>query len=496
MKEVVCCIDMGTSRIKAALFDEHGHMVSLAHSPVPASNQEDYSFDAEAHLSSALMLIRNLLERLPQSIHISAVTVTNQRASIVPVGSDGRALGYARSWQDTSSIHAMDRFAEIFDMGHFSNITGLPYSSLWSLSKVLQIKNENLELYGKASKFVLLHDFVLNHLGTIDFITDFSNASVSGFFDLKKSVWSDEILEVAGIELSRLPRLFQAGTRVGIVNKEISEATGLKAGTPLIVGGGDQQCAALGMGVIKPEDAGLCLGTVAVISCPVKYPVTNAAERFFCTTHVAPDCWIVEGIHNTFGSSVKWICEILHVITIEELENIARQSIPGASGVIFLPFLAGIGSPDFDSKVNGAFLGLTLARTRSDIARAVFEGIAFEMRRILDAMEHYSPVRQMIVSGGTGGQAMIYQILANLTGRRLFLSNVPETTLLGAAILAWMGVGRFHDVTEGIRVCAEKPTQTIEPSDNRYEQEYQMYCQLVETVRKHHSANCELFGGS
>jgi xylulokinase len=485
MKELVCCLDFGTTRIKAAFIDENGNVAAICGEQAPGGDN-DFEFDVEAHFQTGLRLIRKMSSENGEAAKtVAAVSVTNQRATIVAVGEGGVPVGSAVSWLDTRCEKNFSNFIAKYGAARFTCITGLPASALWSLPKILWLRETRPEIFSRTEKFVLLHDYILRRFGAEEFITDYSNASLAGLLDIEKLTWSGEILEAAGLEESRLPRLMPAGSIAGRLSDEASSSAGLTAGIPIVVGGGDQQCAALGVGALDEGDAGLCLGTAAVISCPVGRPVRDSAGGFFCTAHVVPGRWVLEGFHNTFGSAVNWVSDMLGAAKVQELEALASASPPGAAGVTFLPFLAGIGSPDFDSSVRGAFLGLGLEHGRGDMARAAIEGVCFEMRRILDAAGPYVRIGRIIVAGGLSAGSVISNSLAGITGRELLLRETPETTLIGAAIIAWTGAGKFGGVRDGAKFCSggAKHNAVSVKADATLEDRYNLYKRRVVVVR-------------
>jgi len=245
-----------------------------------------------------------------------------------------------------------------------------------------------------------------------------------------------------------LPEWVDSGAIVGKLSRKAARLTGLVEGTPLVAGGGDQQCAALGLGVLEPESAALCIGTAGVISHPSGRPVLDAHGKFFCTAHAAPGRFVLEGILNSFGSSLQWAVATLGLSHIAELEQLASNAPPGAGGTLFIPYLAGVGSPDHNSAARGIFAGLDLSTSGENLARAVFEGLSCETARILDAMDPGGFIRTLHLSGGLATVPFMASSLADLTGRNLLVSQSAEASLAGAAILAWTGAGAFESVSK------------------------------------------------
>jgi sugar (pentulose or hexulose) kinase len=446
MARAVCALDLGTTHLKAAVLDDALRVLGSAavDAPITPGLDAGHELDADAVAAAASGAVRDALARSGiGAADVAALAITNQRATLVPVGADGRACGPALSWQDPRPAGRVDAFAERLSPARFQAICGLPPSTLWSLAKILWLRAEAPGIWARTTRLVLLHDYVLHRLGVDDFVTDPSNASLTGLLDLARLVWSPEILAAADLPVASLPRLAPAGARVGGLSREAAGATGLLAGTPLVVGGGDQQCAALGLGVVEPGQAGVCLGTAAVISCPVARPVLEAPSPAFCTAHVVPGRYVREGIHSNFGSALAWAAGVLAGGDVAKLEVLAGT---GHAGALFVPHLSGSGSPDFNARARGAFVGLELAMGPHDLARAAYEGVALELRRILDSLEPQGAISRLVLAGGAR-HSLVAATLARLCGRELLQTPREEATLVGAAQLAWRGIGREFDAS-------------------------------------------------
>lgn len=481
MGETVCCVDLGTSRIKGALIDPKGALVAHSSCPAPPPKLSGggVELDAEATFEATCRCVAEVVGG-GAGAEVVGVALTGQRATVVPVAPGGRAAGPALSWQDTRGQEQLDRLRRVLPPADMVAITGLPPSTLWSLSKILWLRERSTGAAAEPMQYTLLADYVLSRLGAGELVTDPSNASLTSLLDLKRLDWSPEVLAAAGIDASMLPRIEPSGAEVGALDGEVARRTGLAQGTPLVLGGGDQQCAALGLAVCDPGDVGLCVGTAAVVSCPTDRPSFDQGGGWFCTAHVIPDRWVVEGIHNSFGSSLTWARELLGLDRPEDLPALARESSEGAGGVTYLPFLAGIGSPDFDPAVRGGLEGLDLSTTRAEVARAVLEGVSLEVRRILDALETGARPRRLELAGGATDR-YYGQVLADVLGLPLGVSSTPEASLLGAAILAWTAAGRYESPAQGARSVAARGSREIVPGPSRdwVARGYQRYLKLV-----------------
>ncbi len=480
--DLVVCLDLGTTRIKGGAFAPDGTMVTSAAAPVPPlENWRGFlSFNPPAYREAALRVLAETAGGLDDPGRVRGLALTNQRATVVPAREDGTPAGPALSWQDTSGDARLAAFLTGFGAERFSAITGLPPSALWSLGKILRLREAAPEVFAAADRIVLLHDYILRSLGAGEFLADASNASATGLLDLSQRAWSGELLRAAGLSPARLPRLVPPGSPAGTLSPAAARAAGLEAGIPLIVGGGDQQCAALGIGALDPGEVALSLGTAAVLSCPVGEPGAGAAGRFFCTAHILPGRWVLEGIHNAFAASIQWAVSALGLSSLGAIEEALKKSPPGSDGVRFLPFLSGIGTPDYQASAAGTFLGLRPTHTPADLMRSVCEGVLLETRRLIDAAREETDLRRLLAGGGftAGGFG---QLLADVLGRELAVTGAAEVSLLGAAALAWTGIGGFENAADAGRRLAARGCRTLAPlAENNYDAVYAGYLRDVE----------------
>jgi xylulokinase len=489
MTHAVCCIDLGTTRVKAAFIDAEGGIIAFSGSGEQEFKKEYgiRGLDAAGIFNTVCELVKSCFEKgNVNASEVKAVVVTGQRATVLPVDAKGLPLTPAIPWHDTNCEKDIELFIKKMGADRFTEITGLPPSALWSLGKILWYGKTSPELYGKTGKFVLLNDYVNWRFGADLFITDYSSASVFGLLDLNELSWSDEMCREAGVRKDALPLLVGSGTEIGKINGETAQATGLLEGTPLIAGGGDQQCAALGAGAVSQGDASLCLGTAAVISCPLDRPMIGLYPGLFCTANVLRGMWMLEGINNSFSGAIDWACGILGVGKTVNIDRIYNDVPPGAGGITFFPFLSGIGSPDYKAGVRGAFLGLDTSHGKEEIIRAVIEGIVMETYRIIESIAGHFDLKGIILSGGPSALKSITSCFANLAGMDVYLNRNTETTLLGAALLATAKL-EGAPVEKIAGAWASPAMEKAEPGDdaNGLRRAYNLYLERIEAARKY-----------
>jgi PAS domain S-box-containing protein len=486
MDKAVCCIDLGTTRLKLAAVDATGRILAMVDGPASPLLQEGdaVQFDPEHTWLSVCDLFSRLWESGVRPEQVLGVVPTCQRATVIPVDLDGAPVAHAISWQDKRGQEAITRFTEAYGIQRFRRDTGLPPSALWTLGKLLEIRESKPAFRRDVARYLLVNDFILRRLGARSWVTDPSNASLTGLFSITDLSWSREILAAAHIDASRLPQIRPSGTSCGTVSREASRLTGLEPRTLLVLGGGDQQCAALGLGAIESWQAALSLGTAAVVSCPIDRVANDADAGAFCTVHVVPGYWVLEGIHNAFGSTLRWAANLLGVDG-PTLEALGSECDQGTTGPVFLPLLAGAGTPDFDPSMKGWLAAIDLGHDRASVAHAVLAGLAMEMRRMIEAVDPEYRIEEILLAGGGARSAVFLQELADTVGRRLLKRSTSEAGIVGAAMLGWTNLGLTSSVKETCNVfLAHDERQSIEPRDVfGGEERYKTYLQHVGVAR-------------
>jgi len=445
-------VDCGTSTIKAGLFDGEGQRVSLAttsvrclfHADGRVTQDVDEVFDAVLHsLRDALACHR------VKPTQVAALCIANQRATVLPLDRQGDPFQPAISWQDMTGAPAVARLRRQMSDANYYQITGLPIHAVFTLAKLMHLKKDAPRQYRRAARFVLLQDYLLRALGCPDFLLDYSNASLTGMLDIRRLRWSPDILRLAGIAGTSLSTLVPSGQHVGGLSAAVARRTGLLAGTPLIMGGGDQQCAGAGAGVVRSGLCSVTLGTAGVSFCHSERPVFDPQRRITCCAHIVPGCWNLEGLQNAAGDSLRWANRTLlgsNVLSGPSLAKVA--AVPaGSNGVLFLPYLAGASAPHWIAEATGTFLGLRPQHDASCLIRAVLEGVVLESRQILDVFTALRvPVREIRLTGGCSSMPIWNQIQADIYGQPVRTLSDPDATLLGAAMLGAYGVGAFPSV--------------------------------------------------
>lgn len=452
--------DLGTTGDKAVLFDpERGVLGSSFLSyptryPQVSWAEQDPRDWWEAVCQTTRKL---LLEARISSQEIGAVTFSGQMMGCLPVEKDGNPLRAAIIWADQRGVKQANELKHKVGMSGIYRITGHRASPSYSAAKIMWVRDEEPELFKKTFKVLQAKDYVVLKL-TGKFVTDYSDASGTNLFDLRKKEWSEEILERIGLPMKVLPQAHSSTDVIGEITKEAAEKSGLKAGTPVVIGGGDGSCAAVGAGVVGEKSAYNYLGSSSWVALATQEPIYDQKMRTFNWVHLDPSMYSPCGTMQSAGGSLQWAKEALCSSETEvadalgldpyELLNLEiAQSKKGSQNLIFLPYLMGERSPHWNPYAKGAFIGLTPKHTKKDMLRAILEGVSFNLRIIIEAFEEQGAKIEHIrvIGGGAQGQTW-RKIMADVYGKPILLTAHPlEATSLGAAIAGGIGVGIFKD---------------------------------------------------
>jgi len=472
MKNYVLAHDLGTTGNKATLYDPqgklagsafYGYTTEYAHTRWAEQNPQDWW---RAVCTSTRKLIQ---ETGVQPEHIACVTFSGQMMGCLPVDEHGNPLRNSIIWADQRATPQQDWLAKRIAPERVYQITGHRLSASYSLSKMLWLRDHQPEVFRRAHKFLHAKDYIVSRL-TGAFVSEPSDASGMNLMDIQQGIWSEEILQAAQVELDCLPRILRSIDVAGQVRREVAEEAGVPAGTPVVIGGGDGACAAVGAGAVREGSGYNYLGSSAWISLTTSRPIFDPQYRTFTFGHIVPGCVTPTGTMQAAGASYQWLRDQLCTAEVEtgqhqganpyELMNqVAGSSPPGANGLIFLPYLMGERSPRWNPHARGAFLGLTIRHTRADMIRAVLEGVTLNMRIILDAFRAQgAQIEAMRVIGGGARGRFWNRILADIYGLPVHrLAILEEATSMGAALAGGIGVGLYPDFS-----LAEKMNQVVE----------------------------------
>ncbi len=457
--------DIGTTSLKAAVFDETGKQIrSVTKDYTLTVSGDRVEFAAEDYFR----LFSKAYEEVCEGLEITALSVDTQCETLILTDDAGTPLCPAIVWLDNRAAKEAELIREKFGNELVYSITGQPeITATWPAAKLLWVKENLPDVFAKTKKIFLLEDYILYRL-TGKFVTEQTLQSSSLYFNIKTLTWWQEMLDFIGITPSQLPKIEKSATPIGHYK-----------GAAVVTGAIDQIAGAIGAGVIGKGIISEMTGTTMAIFAPTeKIPAYDPCSIIPC--HVNFDGkYCLLAWTPTAGIALKWfknnLCEQFN---FAELDALAETVAPGCNGLTFLPYLCGSTMPKYDPSARGAFLGLTMEHTRAHMVRSVLESVACLLKENLDYMHaDCTEIRSM---GGGANSPLWCQIKADMTGKRIVTLKNNETACLGSAFLAGLGAGIYRDISE----CADMVAVRREyiPDGKDYSECYKNFIKAEETI--------------
>ncbi|MBI3360116.1 MAG: xylulokinase [Chloroflexi bacterium] len=460
MKTFLLAHDLGTTGNKATLFDDGGRLIASAfsgyqvHYPQPTWAEQDPGDWWRAIVETTRRLLTE--SRVPPG-DIAVVSFSGQMMGCLPVDAAGRPLRRCIIWADQRAVAQAARLAERVGEERVYRITGHRISPTYSGPKIMWVRENEPQVFAQAHKFLHVKDYIAHRM-TGAFVTDRSDASGMNLYDLDDGAWSEEILDAVDLDPGLLPEVHDSTDAIGKVTREAADELGLKTGTPVVIGGGDGASAAVGAGAVAEGTAYNYVGSSSWVSFAAPHPIYDAGRRIFNWAHMVPGVFAPCGTMQSAGGSYQWLkrevcwiegreAEETGVDVYEIMNRHAAESVPGAHGLLFLPYLQGERSPHWNPRARGGFVGLQITHTRADLIRAVLEGISMNLRTILQSfLDAGAKIDEITLIGGGVKGALWRRILADVFGRPVLVPRLlDEATSLGAAVAGGVGVGLFED---------------------------------------------------
>lgn len=481
MNERFLGVDIGTSGCKAEVFSQDGECVSSVKCAYPLETPR-HGFveqDAEGWWKAVCKCLLELSAK-GDLINIAAVGVDGQSWAAVPIDKHGNVLAKTPIWMDSRAESICRQTEKRIGKQKIFAISGNPFSPGYTLPKLLYWMRECPELVSRTDKILQSNSFIVYRL-TGSVTMDVSMAFGWQNFDFKNMRYDDELTMELGIHERFLIPPVSSDSVVGRVTHEAASQCGLKEGTPVVAGGLDAACAALGVGVINAGQTQEQGGQAGGMSICMDKPL--ACEGLILGAHVVPNKFLMQGGTVAGGASMEWFAREFGGDSANVFETFSKEAELVESGrVIFLPYLNGERSPIWDANAQGMFFGLDLGTTRGCMIRAIMEGVAFSLRHNLELAESSGAVvNELRATGGSALSEVWTQIKADITQKRMVVPDIINATTFGAAILAGVGVGclSYERVTGLIR---EKRTHNPNSCSN-YNELYKLYRELYKNNR-------------
>ncbi len=493
-QDCVVALDISTTASKALVLGADGRVLGLASSPHAISSP--YPLWSEQEPADWLQaaqesLCRVLAENQITPARIQAIGLTGQMHGLVLLDQHENVLRPAMLWNDGRSAKQCDAIRDALGLARLVALTGNDAFTGFTAPKLLWVRDHEPDVYERINSVLLPKDFVrLKLTGT--YATDKAGAGGTLLLDLPSRDWSYEVLSALDIPRGWLPPTNEGLGVTGVVSHAVSKATGLREGTPVVAGAGDQAAQATGVGAVCPDIWALTLGTSGVVFAPSSVPATDALGRAHAFPHAVPGMWHMMGVMLSAAGSLEWYRNTLaSEVALAALLEEAGRAPPGCDGLVFLPYLTGERTPHADPLALGAFVGLTPRHSRGHITRAVLEGVAFGLRDNLELLMEAGlpPPREIRISGGGAKSPLWRQILADVLQMDLHVVEVTEGAALGAALLAGAGAGLWPSVEAACQAVVSTCALNS-PSSNSacYEMQYERFRDLYPRLRPYFAA--------
>lgn len=487
-------IDLGTTGIKATVFDEHGSMIVSAYreygisSPRPGMAEQDPS----DWWKGLVQCTHELEERQPGVLgSVAGIGLCGQMHTHVYLDAHDEVLGPAITWMDQRSAGIVSGLAGdegtaslIFD--HTANSVAATYTA----PNCLWVQRNQPDRWKSTSSILLAKDYLKWKLTGVK-VTDYSDASGTMLFDVPGRRWSDQMFGLFGVPRQFMPESMPSDAIIGSIHASAARETGLRQGTPIINGASDNSAAALGAGMRDSGQATLIIGTAGVVSVCSDAPRPDPRHRVVCWNYCLPDRWINLGVTQTAGESLNWFRQAFDGgeetgrATGDIFETYNRQiaNVPdGSGGLVFLPYLNGERTPYWDSDARGVFFGASLSTAKGHFIKSVMEGVSFALRNNVETVESLGVAVNEFRAVGGGLKSRIWlSSLARILGRPITTVPIPDAGNWGNALLCGMALGVFSSLD-----AAPKPSgghRIHESPTDVYEHTYTIFLKLYEDLK-------------
>ncbi|GEL16017.1 gluconokinase [Pediococcus cellicola] len=453
-------VDIGTTSTKTALFDQNGHLLTKTMETYPLyQTLPGYAEEDPDEILAVVMrgIAQMMAFAKAKSYPVSGVSFSAAMHSLILMDSQNRPLTRVITWADNRAIKQSEALQKNGIAQILYKKTGTPNHPMTPLTKIIWFREERPNLFAQAQKFIGIKTYVFYKLFG-QYVADYGLASATGLFNLKTMTWDDQALKIAGISQAQLPRLVATETIFSGVTAKVAQKMQVSGKLPFIVGSSDGALANLGAGATKTDQLAVSIGTSGAVRMVVDHPVLDPKGNLFCYV-LGKDRWIIGGPVNNGGIILQWVQEQWLKkqprLTYPELMNLASQSVPGAHGLMFLPYLGGERAPIWNADARGSFLGLTRQHTQADLVRAVLEGIILNLCVVKQMIEKLTgPIHGVKATGGFAQASLWVQILADCFDQSIEVVDGSTGTALGAATMGFdsLKIHFLQDRTSGSQV--------------------------------------------
>ncbi|MGI6641634.1 MAG: xylulokinase [Limnochordia bacterium] len=484
-------LDIGTSGVKALVMKDTGEVAGSAtveyplYSPRPGWTEQN----PEDMWQASVEAVRQVLAKCGVAgSDVKGVGLSGQMHSSVFLDEACEVIRPAILWNDTRTSGQCQAIREALDPEMLFSEVCNPVLEGFTLPKVVWLRDNEPDNYGKLRWLVLPKDYVRFRL-TGELAMEVSDAAGMLMMNIRERKWSVPVLEGLGLAPEMLPRIIQSAEVAGTITPEVAELTGLAAGTPVVGGGADNACGAVGSGVVKQGRGMISLGTSGVVLAHLTAPKLVRTGTVHMFNSCVPDEYYMMGVTLSAGLSLSWFRDVLGDAgeSYDDLTAKAATSPAGSRGLLFLPYLTGERTPHGDGNARGSFVGLSSAHNRGDLRRAVLEGVAFALRDSVELLRSAGWNGTALRGIGGGLKSPLWkEIIASVTGLAVERLNIDEGPAFGAAVLAGVGAGVFASVPEASDSVV-KVVDTVGPNpawQQAYDELYGVYRGLYPALKE------------
>jgi len=490
-------IDLGTTGVKTVCFDPEGTVLSSAYREYPTHSPHPgwMELDPERVWRDTAEAIREAAGRSPDPV--SAVGISCLGEAIAQLDRDGNIVYPTIVGFDNRAKDLAARWLAGQNPLRILEITGMPPSQLFTVFKLMWLKENRPELYDRLDKVYCYMDWAMYRMG-VEPLVDYSTGARTMALDIRHKRWSEEICRAAGLRTDLWARPVQSGTIAGRLGPKAARDLGLPEGCVVVAGAHDQSSGAMASGAIKGGIAMDATGTVECIALAVPDQVANETmlrNHFNCQPHGVPDLFMTLVFNPTGGSLLRWFRDTLAGEERlrarregRDVYDILMEEMADAPTRIFvLPHFTTAGTPYMDPEAQGAIVGLSLTTTKPELIRAVVEGITWEMKFNLSLMHEAGiEVQELRAIGGAAKSEKWLQLKADMFGRPVVRLRVTEAVCLGAAVSAGVATGVYASYEEATEAVV-KQERRFEPDPNRrayYDERLEAYSELYPAVKR------------
>ena len=481
-------LDVGTTGTRGLAVDESGEVVAEAsseyplHTPRPGWAEQD----PEDWWQATREVLRSISSQVEGEV--VGLGLTGQMHGAVFLDAGDEVIRPALLWNDQRTEKQCEKITDSVGERRLIELSGNPAVTGFQAPKVLWLRDEEPENYEKVSHVLLPKDYVRLRL-TGEYATDASDASGTLFLDVERRRWSGEILDALEVPEEWMPRVHEGPESTGNLRREAAEELGLKSGTPVAAGGGDNAAAAVGVGVVEEGFVSSSVGTSGVLFAHAEEFTPDPSGRLHAFCHAVPGKFHLMGVTLSAGGSLSWWHDTLDGrFNYDELSRLASEAPPGAEGLLFLPYLSGERTPHLDPAARGTFFGLTTRHDKRHLTRALMEGVVFSLRDSLEIMRELDlPIGQVRIIGGGARGELWRRLQADVYGMPVHRTTTDEGPAYGAALLAGVASNVYKDVEEATaRVRLRE--EVVEPEEDNV----RLYDEYFETYRSLYPATSDV----